>query len=282
MTSPTASPAYITLVPSQSQTILLASSSSSPSSLPTTMAASMAQRSSYCSVAMRKLHRDFERRRKLVVVAKGGVAKKSSAPLPPPRRSAQIPPAPAGAAIKKSSASLPPPPSASISRSPRRERVLATLPPPRSASISRSPRCERVLAPLTPPLPSPNASGWIRKGARVRVRTPAGILPTGQRLVLWLSAVVVSTAEEGYLEVVYNGNFPRDDPFQAVRVARDHVKNMPPAGASAAPAVTTSAAPRPSSAKAAPRPTVAGKSLPVLKRLEKEMQSQSEAILAAW
>jgi hypothetical protein len=38
-----------------------------------------------------------------------------------------------------------------------------------------------------------------------------------------LSAVVVSDAEDGYLEVMYNGDFPRDN----VRVARDQVKKMP-------------------------------------------------------
>jgi hypothetical protein len=38
-----------------------------------------------------------------------------------------------------------------------------------------------------------------------------------------LSAVVVSDAEDGYLEVKYNGDFPRDN----ARVARDQVKKMP-------------------------------------------------------
>jgi hypothetical protein len=42
-----------------------------------------------------------------------------------------------------------------------------------------------------------------------------------------LSAVVVSDAEDGYLEVMYNGGFPRDNPFRGVRVARDQVKKMP-------------------------------------------------------
>jgi hypothetical protein len=43
----------------------------------------------------------------------------------------------------------------------------------------------------------------------------------------WLSAVVVSDAEDGYFEVLYNGNFPRDDPSCTVRVPRDQVKKMP-------------------------------------------------------
>lgn len=50
------------------------------------MAASMAQRSSYCSVAMRKLHSDFERRRKLAVVTK----QKSTARLHLRRRPLEI------------------------------------------------------------------------------------------------------------------------------------------------------------------------------------------------
>ena len=54
-----------------------------------------------------------------------------------------------------------------------------------------------------------------------------GTMPTGLRLFIWLSAVVVSDAEDGYLEVMYNGDFPRDNPFCTVRVARDQVKNMP-------------------------------------------------------
>jgi hypothetical protein len=54
-----------------------------------------------------------------------------------------------------------------------------------------------------------------------------GTTPSGLRLFIWLSAVVVSDAEDGYFEVLYNGNFPRDDPFRTVRVPRDQVKKMP-------------------------------------------------------
>jgi hypothetical protein len=57
----------------------------------------------------------------------------------------------------------------------------------------------------------------------VRVRTPTGTTPRGVRIFIMLSAVVVSDAEDGYLEVMYNGDFPRDN----VRVARDQVKKMP-------------------------------------------------------
>jgi hypothetical protein len=67
----------------------------------------------------------------------------------------------------------------------------------------------------------------IKQGAKVCVRTPIGTTPSGLRLSIWLSAVVVSDAEDGYFEVLYNGNFPRDDPSRTVRVARDQVKKMP-------------------------------------------------------
>uniref|UniRef100_A0A0E0EBX2 Uncharacterized protein n=1 Tax=Oryza meridionalis TaxID=40149 RepID=A0A0E0EBX2_9ORYZ len=122
--------------------------------------------------------------------------------------------------------------------------------------------------------PSP-APVSFKKGDEVRVRTPVGRLGTpALRLVMWLGAVVVSDADadDGHLEVIYNGNFPRDDPFRAVRVAVKDVK-LP--------------APRPAPTPvniAAPRPTTAGKNLPRLKMfvLEKEkLRAKSEALLAS-
>ncbi|XBI85141.1 hypothetical protein VPH35_093331 [Triticum aestivum] len=59
-------------------------------------------------------------------------------------------------------------------------------------------------------------------------RTHAGILPTGHCLLLWLAARVVSdAADDGYVHVIYDGNFPRDDPLRTVRVAMDDVRSMP-------------------------------------------------------
>jgi hypothetical protein len=57
----------------------------------------------------------------------------------------------------------------------------------------------------------------VSTGTKVRVRTSAGQLCTGQRLVLVLNAVVVSATENGY--VVYNGN-----PLKTLNVAKDEVK----------------------------------------------------------
>uniref|UniRef100_A0ACD5YMF7 Uncharacterized protein n=1 Tax=Avena sativa TaxID=4498 RepID=A0ACD5YMF7_AVESA len=130
-------------------------------------------------------------------------------------------------------------------RSGHQEPVLASMPMPHksaeaatkksSAPISHAPA--RVAnkkpssAPIpetTPPLlPSTPASESVKRGSTVRVRTPVGTLPTGLCLVLWLSARVITDAEDGYLEVIYNGDFPRDDPFRTVRVARDQGEANP-------------------------------------------------------
>uniref|UniRef100_A0A0E0AKI6 Uncharacterized protein n=1 Tax=Oryza glumipatula TaxID=40148 RepID=A0A0E0AKI6_9ORYZ len=113
----------------------------------------------------------------------------------------------------------------------------------------------------------------FKKGDEVRVRTPLGRLGTTTlRLVMWLGAVVVSDADDGHLEVIYNGNFPRDDPFRTVRVAVKDVKLPAPRPA-----------PTPAN-MAAPRPNKAGKSLPRLKMfmLEKErLRANPEALLAS-
>ncbi|TVU38926.1 hypothetical protein EJB05_12323, partial [Eragrostis curvula] len=144
-----------------------------------------------------------------------------------------------------------------------------------------------------------NSSISFRQGAHVRVRTPVGTLCTGQRLVLWLGAVVVSAAEEegGYLCVAYTHHkHPRTDPSGAVRVPKKDVKDMlmlpKPAVATATEAsagsstVTSShsaAPPQGDQPTAAPvrRPTTAGKSPSLLKKMEKEMRSRSDAILAS-
>ncbi|KAF0922558.1 hypothetical protein E2562_038028 [Oryza meyeriana var. granulata] len=78
------------------------------------------------------------------------------------------------------------------------------------------PRAPRAQAPRITPRASSSspAPETIRAGTTVSVRTRVGKLSDGRRLVLWLSAVVVSAAEEGYLTVVYKGNFPPGDPFQ--------------------------------------------------------------------
>jgi hypothetical protein len=95
--------------------------------------------------------------------------------------------------------------------------------PARAANENSSTTSSRT----TPPLVMPSAHFEpIQEGTTVSVRTPMGTTPKGLRLFNCLSAVVVSDAEDGYFEVMYNGDFPLDDPFRTVRVARDQVKKM--------------------------------------------------------
>ncbi|KAL5198864.1 hypothetical protein ABZP36_002376 [Zizania latifolia] len=128
------------------------------------------------SMRTTRWRRNHECDRSPAVLAKGGVAKKTTTTTTtPPRRF--------GAAVK-----------------------TAAAPPP------RSPPRDIVLALPAPPRPSPAASVPFKKGEHVDVRTYVATLPTGQRLLLWLDAVVVSAATgDGHLEVKYDINFPRDD-----------------------------------------------------------------------
>ncbi|XBH95903.1 hypothetical protein VPH35_086392 [Triticum aestivum] len=166
-------------------------------------------------------------KKQLAAVAKGasGVAKEIAASVPlgqiakrctaPPRRSALIP---AASKMKVSAV----------------KRVSGV--PNKSASPCRSSTELSSTAgaayiknmPIIPARPR-SWSISVNKGMTVKVRTRAGILPTGHCLVLWLAARVVSDAadDDGFLDVIYNGNFPRDDPSRTVRVAMDDVRSMP-------------------------------------------------------
>ncbi|KAL5198259.1 hypothetical protein ABZP36_001771 [Zizania latifolia] len=193
--------------------------------------------------SMRTTRRNHKCSKSPAVPAKGGVAKKTSMmmTMTPPRRS--------GAVVKTAAAAAP-------------------RPPPRNC----------VLALPAPPRPSPAASVPFKKGEHVDFRTYIATLPTGQRLVLWLGAVVISAAgDDGHLEVKYSSN-----PSRTVRVATTDVRKRPTAAASSATAATAvnNAAPRPSGDNATQRPTVAGKSLPLLKKLETEMRQSAKAFLA--
>lgn len=117
--------------------------------------------------------------------------------------------------------------------------------------------------------PIPATLEKIMTGTTVSVRTRVGKLRGGRQLVLWLSAVVVSAAEEGYLTILYTGDF--QPPEATMRVARKETKKMPPAAASPALADIASSAPTVySNNAAAPCPTTAGKSVVVLKRVYPE------------
>ncbi|XBJ15797.1 hypothetical protein VPH35_007586 [Triticum aestivum] len=129
-----------------------------------------------------------------VKVANGGIPRKSSAPPPSPCQSALIPRAPAATMKLQSS---------STSEAEYIKKTSSAPIPPRRSSIS------------------------VKKGTPVKVRTLLANLPTGERLVFSLNAVAVSDPKDGYIEVLYNGNYPPDDPSRPVRVAVDDVKTMP-------------------------------------------------------
>ncbi|CAN6205513.1 unnamed protein product [Urochloa humidicola] len=169
-------------------------------------------------------------------------------------------------------------------------------------------RRRATLAPTTggvaakKPSPPPPNTKRVGKGAQVRVRTRVGVArSTGQPIVLWLRAVADSADDgDGCLRVTYsydfNGKLPR-----VARVApcdvRLHDDVAPPADdgargtaassagySSAAVTSDRSASPPPKQSKAAPprpRPTVAGKKLPLLKKFEEEMKSRSNAIIGS-
>ncbi|TVU38928.1 hypothetical protein EJB05_12325, partial [Eragrostis curvula] len=158
------------------------------------------------SAAMRRLRRELETSRMRAALAPaGGISKK---PSPPPLCSYSPSPSPWPARHADGDT-----------------RLGHARPSPFAIS---GPRHAAVTA---EPADVKNSSNSFRKGAQVRVRTPVATLRTGQRLVLWLGAVVVSAAEEaddGYLGVAYTHyKHPVCDPSGAVRVARKDVKDMP-------------------------------------------------------
>ncbi|CAM0946850.1 unnamed protein product [Alopecurus aequalis] len=215
----------------------------------------MAQRSS----AMRnEIRRELERRRKTIDVAKGRVVKnKSSAALPPPRR---LIPSAGTATLKLANAPAPkegvPVPRVLIpSGAPGAARNKVTYLDLGEAPKRLTQRREAPVIPRAPakklstrsehehettgaetkqcieksssaPIQQPHYSSppvLVKKGMAVKMRMPAGTLPNGQRLVIWHDALVVSDAEDGYVEVVCKGNAGR-----TVRVALDQVKTVPP------------------------------------------------------
>ncbi|KAF6993777.1 hypothetical protein CFC21_010617 [Triticum aestivum] len=134
---------------------------------------------------------------KVPVVANRGIPKRCSAPPPSPCQSAWIPHAPA-----------------------------ATVKLPSSGSSTSEAEYSKKTS--SAPIPRRCSSTSAKKGTPVKVRTLLANLPTGERLFFLRNAVAVSDAEDGYIEVLYNGNYPPDDPSRAVRVAMDRIKTMPP------------------------------------------------------
>ncbi|CAN6176130.1 unnamed protein product [Urochloa humidicola] len=206
-------------------------------------------------------------RRRAAMAPTGGVAKPS--PLPPNTFVLALP------------APLPP-------------RTTSRPPAPRRVAGGDGARPERARS-AVPSTARPRSrhaaaapSEVVRKGAQVRVRTRVGTArSTGQPILLWLLAVVDSAAadgDDGCLRVTYshdiNGKLPR-----VARVAPSDVRLhdvAPPAVNSSAVTSDRSARPMPQQNMVAPprpRPTVAGKKLPLLKKFEDEMKSMSNAII---
>uniref|UniRef100_A0A453M8M2 Uncharacterized protein n=1 Tax=Aegilops tauschii subsp. strangulata TaxID=200361 RepID=A0A453M8M2_AEGTS len=178
------------------------------------------------------------KKQQLAVVAKGtgAAAKETAASVPlgqvakrctaPPRRSALIPAASKMrvSAVKRVSGV----PSKSASPCPSDSSGADTT------ELSATAGAAYIKNMPTIPARPRSSSISVKKGMTVKVRTRAGMLPTGHCLVLWLAARVVSAAadDDGFLDVMYNGNFPRDDPSRTVRVAMDDVRSMPAVGES--------------------------------------------------
>jgi len=237
------------------------------------------------SAAMRRLRREGLEisRRRAALAPTGGVAAKTTSP-PPPYYVLALP-----APLPRSN---PAPPTTSRTPAPRRAggdgaRLERATPPPPAAARSRS---RHAAAPAEPV--EVVKSRCIGKGAQVRVRTRVATTRTGQPIVFWLRAVVDERHqdEDGYLHVTYDyvdGKLPR-----TARVAPSDIRmhDVPHADARGAAAVSTGSSsavitsdptvlPPQQNKKTAPRPTVAGKKLPLLKKLEKEMKRRSKAIV---
>ncbi|RLN33669.1 hypothetical protein C2845_PM03G06870 [Panicum miliaceum] len=127
-----------------------------------------------------------------------------------------------------------PPPLASQSRG----RAGTDAPRPRPHASPRPPVVSRSTPPSRSAVSSarsPSASAHLRPGTAVGVRTRTTTLKTGEVLVFWLRAMVVSSTHGGY-EVVYDGNWPPGDPYGTVRVPRRHVRMVEPSPSPTTPA----------------------------------------------
>uniref|UniRef100_K3ZZQ2 Uncharacterized protein n=1 Tax=Setaria italica TaxID=4555 RepID=K3ZZQ2_SETIT len=174
---------------------------------------------------MQSIRRELQRRRPKHLAPKSSVAMKPSAP-PPPRESARCTgreprPLPPRLEVSSSTASKSPPGSAAT-HAPRPRRRSSPRPTvfspstPLPASCAPSSGGSACLSTL-------GADEHLRPGTEVGVRTRTTTLKTGEALVLWLRAMIVSPIHGGY-EVVYDGNWPPGDPYGTVQVPRRHIR----------------------------------------------------------
>ena len=179
---------------------------------------------------------------------KSSAAKKPSAPPPHPRQ---------GVRDKVLEPRSRPPREDTSPFAPQsRGRAGTDAPRPRPHVSPRPPVASRSTAPSRSAVSSaryPGDAANLAPGTAVGVRTRTTTLKTGEVLVFWLRAMVVSSTHGGY-EVAYDGNWPPGDPYGTVRVPRRHVRMVEPSSS--------------------PRPTTAGKSLRFIRSLLPEMERQ--------
>ncbi|CAN6168108.1 unnamed protein product [Urochloa humidicola] len=235
------------------------------------------------SSGMQSIRRELQRRRPKPLAPKNSSAKKPPAPprLPPREGSRCTGPEPR---LRQPREEIPSPLAsqcrcrADDTDAPRPTVASRSTPPPSRSAASPSGSVRRA---------TPSAAALLKPGAAVGVRTRITKLKTGEVLVLWLRAMVVSPTHEG-CEVVYDGNWPPGDPYGTVHVPRRHVRMIHPSPTT--PSKPTSCAPSPCAStatvaavkkkemQAAPRPTTAGKSLRLIRRsILPEMERQAQA-----
>uniref|UniRef100_A0A804MGQ4 Uncharacterized protein n=1 Tax=Zea mays TaxID=4577 RepID=A0A804MGQ4_MAIZE len=163
------------------------------------------------------------------------------------------------------------------------------------ASPPRRPRASSRCSPASPPPPrsapssacsshgsTPGVPAHLKPGTVVCVRTRTTTLKTGQVLVLWLKATIVSSSPDGSgYGVVYDGNWPRDDPKSTVYIAPHQVRVFNPSPSPTTPPLSlpppTATVATTTRKKERPRPTTAGKSLRLMRSLFPEMEFPARA-----
>ncbi|XBH95900.1 hypothetical protein VPH35_086389 [Triticum aestivum] len=172
------------------------------------MPALMAKRASSERCTIR---RELHRRRKLAAAPKGGIISKAASIQSKPS-SAHVTEKPSSLHAPALVAAYAPTATGEVTKTKRRCTAPPRHAPSRAATmgmeLSETTQQTTSIAEHVKKMPS--SSIRVKKGMTVKVRTRAGVLPTGHRLVLWLAARVVSdaAADDGFLDVMYNGNFP--------------------------------------------------------------------------
>lgn len=222
------------------------------------------------SAGMRSIRRELQRRRSKPLAPTGSVAK-----MPSASRHAS-----SGGGVRDP---CPRPPHRAAPSSTIRHFQGTTV---TDASQHRRPRASSRCTPASPPpprsAPSPGVPAHLKPGTVVGVRTRTTTLKTGQVLVLWLKATIVSSSADGSgYGVVYDGNWPQGDPKSTVYVAPHQVRLFSP---SPSPTTPPPSLPPPTATAAAttrkkdrPRPTTAGKSLRLMRSLFPEMEFPTRA-----